>query len=196
MRSGLAPRWPLHGHRGRLHERVRPVELRQDKMLGFEYGWTFHAARAISIVATLAASRAFEARVREDPANRIADRFRSVNPCVSHGVPVSRRPSWTRTPQARSPRAPGRPAYDAAMHRPRACEHRTSAQPRLWRSHRVMRRRSGRPGLRFVQRASGAITVSIRSVDPVLPGRVIGPHLRAHEAKYGSDVGGADRGMD
>jgi len=36
----------------------------------------------------------------------------------------------------------------------------------------------------------------IRSVEPVLPGRVIGRHLRAHEAKYGSDVGGADRGMD
>ncbi len=36
----------------------------------------------------------------------------------------------------------------------------------------------------------------IRSVEPVLPGRVIGRHLLAHEAKYGSDVGGAGRRMD
>jgi len=33
----------------------------------------------------------------------------------------------------------------------------------------------------------------IRCAEPVLPQRVIGRHLRAHEAKYGSDVGGADR---
>ena len=37
--------------------------------------------------------------------------------------------------------------------------------------------------------------LSIRCTGPILPERVIGRHRRAHEAKYGGNVGGADRGM-